>query len=78
MSARAFSVSFRGVGPHADSLREGFADPSSSQEVLDVFGGHGLGHIIYYLVLLATILILYTGGNTSFNGFPFSRTTLRR
>jgi len=24
--------------------------------VLDVFGGHGLGHIIYYLVLLATIL----------------------
>ena len=24
-----------------------------------------------YVVLLATILILYTGGNTSFNGFPF-------
>ena len=42
-----------------------------SQEVLDVFGGHGLGHAIYYTVLLATIMILYTGGNTSFNGFPF-------
>jgi len=53
-----------------DSLREGFADRRQSR-VLDVFGGHGLGHIIYYLVLLATILILYTGGNTSFNGFPF-------
>lgn len=42
-----------------------------SQEVLDVFGARGVGHIIYYGVLLATILILYTGGNTSFNGFPF-------
>ena len=42
-----------------------------SQEVLDVFGSHGLGHIIYYVALVATIMILYTGGNTSFNGFPF-------
>jgi amino acid transporter len=42
-----------------------------SQEVLAVFGGHGFGHIIYYLVQLATMLILYTGGNTSFNGFPY-------
>jgi amino acid transporter len=42
-----------------------------SQEVLDVFGAHGLGHIIYYVALVATIMILYTGGNTSFNGFPF-------
>ncbi len=41
------------------------------QEVLDVFGASGVGHIIYYTVLAATILILYTGGNTSFNGFPF-------
>jgi amino acid transporter len=42
-----------------------------SQEVLDVFGAHGIGHIIYYVALVATIMILYTGGNTSFNGFPF-------
>ena len=42
-----------------------------SQEVLAVFGAHGIGHLIYYTVLFATILILYTGGNTSFNGFPF-------
>ena len=42
-----------------------------SQEVLDVFGAHGIGHIIYYTALVATIMILYTGGNTSFNGFPF-------
>ena len=39
--------------------------------MLDVFGAHGIGHIIYYTALVATIMILYTGGNTSFNGFPF-------
>ena len=42
-----------------------------SQEVLAVFGSHGIGHLIYFVVLAATVLILYTGGNTSFNGFPF-------
>ncbi len=41
-----------------------------SQEVLAVFGAHGVGHLIFYMVQLATMLILYTGGNTSFNGFP--------
>ena len=33
--------------------------------------GHGVGHIIFFVVQAATALILYTGGNTSFNGFPF-------
>ncbi len=42
-----------------------------SQVVEDVFGSHGAGHVIYLFVLLATVMILYTGGNTSFNGFPF-------
>ena len=42
-----------------------------SQEVRAVFGSHGIGNIIFYLVQFATLLILYTGGNTSFNGFPF-------
>ena len=42
-----------------------------SQEALVVFGSHGVGHVIFYLVQFATMLILYTGGNTSFNGFPF-------
>jgi amino acid transporter len=41
------------------------------QEVADVFGAHGLGHVVFLVVQLATVLILYTGGNTSFNGFPF-------
>jgi amino acid transporter len=42
-----------------------------SQEVHAVFGTSLIGHFLYYVVLLATMLILYTGGNTSFNGFPF-------
>ncbi len=35
-----------------------------------VFGG-GPGRILFYVVQFATALILFTGGNTSFNGFPF-------
>jgi len=43
-----------------------------SQEAGLVFGLHTIwGHALYYLVQAATALILYTGGNTSFNGFPF-------
>jgi amino acid transporter len=41
------------------------------QEVSDVFGAHGIGHLIFFVVQIATVMILYTGGNTSFNGFPF-------
>ncbi len=42
-----------------------------SQEAKLVFGLSVFGHIMYALVQTATALILYTGGNTSFNGFPF-------
>ncbi len=42
-----------------------------SQEVKAVFGTNALGHLGFYTVQLATMLILYTGGNTSFNGFPY-------
>jgi amino acid transporter len=40
-----------------------------AQEADMVFGR--AGHFMFYLVQAATALILYTGGNTSFNGFPF-------
>ena len=40
-----------------------------SQEADMVFGN--AGHFMFYVVQAATALILYTGGNTSFNGFPF-------
>jgi amino acid transporter len=42
-----------------------------SQEVRYVLGTSPIARLLFYLVQFATVLILYTGGNTSFNGFPF-------
>ena len=42
-----------------------------AQEAKLVFGHTFVGQALFYLVQAATMLILYTGGNTSFNGFPF-------
>jgi hypothetical protein len=42
-----------------------------AQEAQAIFGGSFVGHALFYLLQAATMLILYTGGNTSFNGFPF-------
>ena len=42
-----------------------------SQEAKIAFGSGVFGSAMYFLVQAATALILYTGGNTSFNGFPF-------
>ncbi len=41
-----------------------------SQIAQAVFGSGLIGKVLYFLVQAATALILYTGGNTSFNGFP--------
>jgi amino acid transporter len=41
------------------------------QEVQAVFGTAPLGHFFFLVVQFTTVAILYTGGNTSFNGFPF-------
>jgi amino acid transporter len=42
-----------------------------SQEAKLIFGHSAFGTGVYILIQAATALILYTGGNTSFNGFPF-------
>jgi amino acid transporter len=42
-----------------------------SQEARLVFGYSALGNILFYLVQAGAITILFTGGNTSFSGFPF-------
>jgi amino acid transporter len=54
-----------------------FATPRKSgyptvlaQEAQLIFGT-GVGHIMFFVVQAATALILFTGANTSFNGFPF-------
>src|SRR3984885_5279866 len=40
-----------------------------AQEANTVFGSSA--HFMYFVVQTATALILFTGGNTSFSGFPF-------
>jgi amino acid transporter len=42
-----------------------------SQEVKAVLGSSWFGTAFFYVVQAATVLILFTGGNTSFNGFPY-------
>jgi len=42
-----------------------------SQVAKAAFGTGFVGHAGYYIVQLASLLILWTGANTSFNGFPF-------
>ncbi len=42
-----------------------------AQEAKIVFGHSAFGTAMFIAVQAATALILYTGGNTSFNGFPF-------
>ena len=42
-----------------------------SQEVRYVLAPAPSASVLFYVVQFATVLILYTGANTSFNGFPF-------
>jgi amino acid transporter len=54
---------------HAFPYESGY--PSMLSEIAKAVFGDGLiGKVLYFLVQAATALILYTGGNTSFNGFP--------
>ncbi len=55
---------------HATPYESGY--PSViSQEARAVFGQGMLGTVLFSLVQAVSALILYTGANTSFNGFPF-------
>jgi amino acid transporter len=42
-----------------------------SQEAKLVFGPSAVGQVLFFLVQAGAISILFTGGNTSFSGFPF-------
>jgi amino acid transporter len=54
---------------HATPYADGY--PSMLSEIARaVFGDGVVGKILYFLVQASTAAILYTGGNTSFNGFP--------
>jgi amino acid transporter len=53
---------------HATPYVNGY--PTVLAQEADLVFGHA-GHFLYYLVLFGTAAILFTGGNTSFSGFPF-------
>jgi amino acid transporter len=55
---------------HAIPYVDGFPTVVS-QEARLAFGHTLLGSILFYLVQAGAITILFTGGNTSFSGFPF-------
>jgi hypothetical protein len=42
-----------------------------AQEAAVVFGPTAAGHVMFFALQAATAAILFTGGNTSFTGFPF-------
>ena len=73
----AFTLAFLVAGvswlahlTHATPYRSGY--PSViSQEARAVFGHGTLGTVFYDLVQATSALVLYTGANTSFNGFPY-------
>ena len=61
-------ISWLAHATHATPYKSGYPTVLA-QEANLVFGS--AGHFMFYVVQAATALILYTGGNTSFNGFPF-------
>ena len=63
-------ISWLAHATHATPYRSGYPTVLA-QEAKLVFGPTFVGQALFYLVQVATMLILYTGGNTSFNGFPF-------
>jgi amino acid transporter len=63
-------ISWLAHATHATPYRSGYPTVLA-QEAKLVFGHTFIGQALFFLVQAATMLILYTGGNTSFNGFPF-------
>jgi amino acid transporter len=63
-------ISWLAHATHATPYKSGYPTVLA-QEAKLVFGHTFIGQALFYFVQLATMLILYTGGNTSFNGFPF-------
>jgi amino acid transporter len=62
-------VAYLAYATHATPYSAGY--PSVLSEIAHaVFGAGPVGHVLYALVQIATAAILFTGANTSFNGFP--------
>ena len=63
-------ISWLAHATHATPFKSGYPTVLA-QEAKLVFGHTIIGQALFFGVQAATMLILYTGGNTSFNGFPF-------
>src|SRR3954447_5887071 len=63
-------ISWLAHSTHATPYQSGYPTVLAQKAKL-VFGHSFIGQALFFLVQGATMLILYTGGNTSFNGFPF-------
>ncbi|MDG3009210.1 amino acid permease [Rhodococcus sp. D2-41] len=62
-------VAYLAFATHATPYQSGY--PSVLSEIARAVFGHGaIGQILYVMLQVATAAILYTGANTSFNGFP--------
>ncbi len=55
---------------HATPYRSGYPTVLAQEAGL-IFGQGTLGRVLFYAVQAGTAAILFTGGNTSFSGFPF-------
>jgi len=63
-------ISWLAYATHAPPYKNGFPTVLS-QEAKLIFGHSALGAALFFLVQAGAISILFTGGNTSFSGFPF-------
>src|ERR1700722_15611905 len=70
LGALVAGISWLAHATHATPYKLGYPTVLA-QEAKLIFGHTFVGQALFYLVQAATMLILYTGGNTSFNGFPF-------
>jgi amino acid transporter len=63
-------ISWLAHASHAVPYQSGYPTVLA-QEAKLIFGPTTLGWVLFYTVQAGTALILFTGGNTSFSGFPF-------
>ena len=70
LGCMVLGISFFAKATHAMPYSSG--TPTVVSQIAQIVFGHGaLGHIFYLFVQFSTMLILYTGANTPFSGFPF-------
>ena len=70
LGSLVLGISFLAWQTHATPYSNG-SPTVISQVAAAAFGSGWIGHVLHVLVQVATALILFTGANTPFTGFPF-------